>query len=231
MGRWLSGLILSIIAFSVQAEIVITGTRVVYPAEKKNINVRLSNEGSRPALVQSWMDNGDEQANPSKLKLPFVITPPVSRVDPKKQQILRVSYTGQPLATDRETLYFFNVLDIPPKPSKAELAKNPNYLQFSVRSRLKFFFRPSDLPYPVQDAYAKVTWKLNGKQITVSNPTPYHITYSSVKIGNAVAKDADMVAPFSDLTFHLKGNITKGQVQWTVINDYGGETKGVSDLK
>lgn len=234
MLKWLVGTAFAAATFAAQANIVITGTRVVYPAEQKSITVQLTNKGSRPSLVQSWIDNGNETADPKQLKLPFVITPPVTRVDPQKQQILRVNYTGETLAKDRETLFFFNVLDIPPKPSKAELDKNPNYLQFSVRNRLKFFFRPANLPYTVQDAYQKVSWQAAGKQITVNNPTPYFITYSSVSVkqgGKAVAaRDADMVAPFSSKTFNLNGSAGKGQVEWSVINDFGGETKGVSAL-
>ncbi|MGX3065772.1 fimbrial biogenesis chaperone [Ursidibacter arcticus] len=232
MFKWLAGIVLAGVTFTSQANIVILGTRVIYPSDQKNISVQLTNKGSLPSLVQSWIDNGDEKADPNKLKLPFVITPPVSRVDPQKQQTLRISYTGEPLAKDRETLFFFNVLDIPPKPSKESLEKNPNYLQFSVRSRLKFFFRPANLPYPVEDAYHKVGWKISGKQITVNNPTPYFITYSkvAVKQGNksVATRDADMVAPFSTQTFNFNQSVSSGQIEWSVINDYGGETNGIS---
>lgn len=235
MFKWFIGSLLAAATFAAQANIVITGTRVIYPSNQKSITVELVNKGNQPSLVQAWIDNGNEKADPKTLKLPFVITPPVSRVDPQKQQKLRVNYTGQALPQDRETLFFFNVLDIPPKPSKADLDKNPNYLQFSVRSRLKFFFRPANLPFPVQDSYEKVNWKLSGKQISVNNPTPYFITYSSVKIkqGNKVVatKNADMVAPFSSKSFALNGAVSGGQVEWSVINDYGGETKGISTLQ
>ncbi|EHT4271250.1 fimbria/pilus periplasmic chaperone, partial [Escherichia coli] len=43
----------------VQGSVVIMGTRVVYPAAQKSINIRLNNENSSPALVQSWLDTGD----------------------------------------------------------------------------------------------------------------------------------------------------------------------------
>lgn len=218
-----------------QASVVILGTRVVFPAEKKEISVQLKNQGSRPSLIQTWLDNGDEQADPKTIKLPFIITPPVSRIDPKKQQTLRIGYTGEPLASDRETLFFFNVLDIPPKPSKAELAKSPNYVQFSIRSRLKFFFRPAGLPYPVTDAYQKVQWRVQGKTLTVQNPTPYFITYDTIEVKHsgkvAKAKKADMVAPFSSRNFELSQALSGGEVNWSVINDYGGESSGVTLLK
>lgn len=235
MFKWLFVVVMLCVSFYTQASVIVLGTRVIYPSHQKNVQIKVLNKGGRPSLVQTWFDNGDEKADPKTIKLPFVITPPVVRLDAKKEQIFNISYTGEPLATDRETLFFFNVLDIPPKPSQAELAKNPNYLQFSVRSRLKFFFRPTNLPYTVTDAYQKVQWHVKGKKITVQNPTPYFITYGDVSVmykGKAVkASNADMVAPFSSAVFDLTSAVNGGEVKWSVVNDYGGETKGSSQLK
>lgn len=48
----------SCMAFSSSAiaDIVISGTRVVYKSEQKSVNVRLENKGNNPLLVQSWLD-------------------------------------------------------------------------------------------------------------------------------------------------------------------------------
>ncbi|MCU1617820.1 MAG: Chaperone [Frankiales bacterium] len=59
------------------SSVVITGTRVVYPAEKKEVTVKLNNEGTRPVLVQSWIDQGDPASTPTNSSAPFVISPPV----------------------------------------------------------------------------------------------------------------------------------------------------------
>lgn len=233
--RGFFGILFAVVSMLAQASIVISGTRVIFPAEKKEVSVQLANHGERPSLVQAWLDDGDEKADPKTIKLPFIITPPVSRVDPKKQQMLRIAYTGEPLAQDRETLFFFNVLDIPPKPSKEILEKNPSYIQLAMRSRLKFFFRPSQLPYSVTQAYEKTEWTVKGNQISVHNPTPYFITYSFVQVKSqnqtVKAKNTEMVAPFSSRTFQLNKSVSGGQVEWGVINDYGGVTKGSSLLK
>lgn len=236
MFKWLFAFLLLVIANLSQASLVVYGTRIIYPSDKSSITVQLSNEGASPSLMQAWLDDGNEKADPKNIKLPFIITPPVSRINAKQQQILRIAYTGEPLAQDRESLFFFNLLDIPPKPSKAELAKNPNYLQLAMRSRLKFFFRPSNLPYPVTEAYNKVEWRVKGAQIIAHNPTPYFITYSHIALKSAgktlKAKDADMVAPFSSRAFTLNGNGTSAsKVEWQIINDFGGENKGSSILK
>lgn len=56
----------SCMAFSSSAiaDIVISGTRVVYKSEQKSVNVRLENKGNNPLLVQSWLDTGDDNAEP-----------------------------------------------------------------------------------------------------------------------------------------------------------------------
>ncbi|WP_218722727.1 fimbria/pilus periplasmic chaperone, partial [Escherichia coli] len=46
------------------ADIVISGTRVIYKSDQKSVNVRLENKGNNPLLVQSWLDTGDDNAEP-----------------------------------------------------------------------------------------------------------------------------------------------------------------------
>jgi hypothetical protein len=73
-----------ITSFQACADIVISGTRIIYPQSSKDVVVGLENRGNKPLLVQTWLDDGRDDVNPQELKLPFVITPPVSRIDPKK---------------------------------------------------------------------------------------------------------------------------------------------------
>lgn len=224
----------------VQANVIIIGTRIIYPSNQKTVNVQLSNENKLPALVQSWIDNGDPNVAPEQVKTPFVITPPVTRVEANKGQTLRITYTGEPLPNDRETVFYFNLLDIPPKPTAEQQAEHPNYLQIAFRSRIKLFFRPVELNMSVNDSYNKVQFHLNNEKgksvIVVNNPTPYYMSYLSIDVqqgGNkASAKDIDMVAPFSQTTYVLSRPI-KGQakVTWSLLNDYGGVLKGVSQTQ
>lgn len=78
----LTGTLLSNVAW---ADIVISGTRIVYRGAQKDVNVRLENKGSRPLLVQTWLDTGNDNTEPGAIKVPFNATPPVSRIDPKKR--------------------------------------------------------------------------------------------------------------------------------------------------
>ena len=178
-------------------------------------------------MVQSWIE--DKQG--SQAQVPFIITPPVTRVEGNQGQTLRITFTGtQALPQDRESLYYFNLLDIPPKPSKAYLKDNPNYLQFSVRSRLKLFYRPSNLPYPPAEAYKKVTWLAKGGKLWADNPTPYYLTFTQATVGGKSAPEAVMIAPFSQGEFDVKGVNNGQKVKWSLINDYGGDVAGESTI-
>ncbi len=51
----LSAVLLSAIILPAHAGIVIYGTRVIYPAEKKEVVVQLVNQGEQASLVQSGL--------------------------------------------------------------------------------------------------------------------------------------------------------------------------------
>jgi chaperone protein EcpD len=227
--------------FSAQASVVIAGTRVVYNATDSEVTLKLSNVGESPALTQVWLDKGDPKADPSKLDLPFVLTPPFARIDPNKSQTIRIAYTGEPLPQDHETLLWFNLLEVPPKPTASQSGEN--YVQLAFRSRLKFFFRPEGLRLKAgtaDEAPDKLTWHLateNGKSaLQVSNPTPYHVTIIEAHVGSGehppTFDDGGMVDPGGQLTLPLSGTAVSGtKVSFTTLNDYGGPMKHVADLK
>src|SRR4051795_2741969 len=70
------------------AGVVVNGTRVVYPADKREVTISLHNTGATPSLVQAWIDAGDANSKPGESKVPFVLTPPLFRLDPTKVQTL-----------------------------------------------------------------------------------------------------------------------------------------------
>jgi chaperone protein EcpD len=212
------------------ASVVITGTRVIYPASEAEVTVKLHNEGKQPALVQAWIDAGDPKTTPTNAKAPFTITPPIARMDPGKSQTLRLSYTGEPLPADRESVFYLNVLEVPPRP-KAQAHTSNNWLQLAIRSRLKLFFRPAALKKSLQDALPQLTWRLdrqNGAEaLTVRNSSPYYVTLTGVELrGNGPtvsAKVDQMLAPGARQVLPLQGKPPAGaQVHLRAISELGG---------
>lgn len=166
-----------------QASVVIDSTRIVYPQNDKEVTLRLESKNHAPVLIQAWLDSSDEQTTPAQATAPFVITPPIFRMEPGKQQVLRLAYTGEALPSNRESLFWFNLLEVP---SQAQGAQRADQLQFAFRSRIKVFFRPPNLPYGVEAAPDKLQWchaqTAQGQALEVFNPTPYHVTFDRIEV-------------------------------------------------
>lgn len=219
-------------AGSANASVQINGTRVIYPADQREVSISMVNNSSAPVLLQSWVDEGNPKDNPETSKAPFILTPPMSRVDPGKGQTLRIMFTGSNLPQDRETVYWLNVLEIPTKPKAKENESN-NYVQFAIRSRLKIFYRPKGLAGNAFDAVEKISWRVErdgkGYVAECSNPTPYFVSFGSlnfkgVDVEKSLEPKGGMCPPMGSEKFPLKGNgdAANGKLTVDVINDYGG---------
>ncbi|OTG65075.1 fimbrial biogenesis chaperone [Acinetobacter silvestris] len=209
-----------------QAGVSIDGTRIIFPAGSTNVGVQVRNEFNTPALVQTWIDNGNIDEIPTAEEIPFVLTPPLSRVEPNQGQIIRIIQTGSSkLPEDRESLFWFNMLDIPPD--------NPNLvgqnlLSFTVRTRIKLFYRPSKLKISVNDAFNQIQFNYlaDEKTVELKNPTPYYITFVSLNFktssGDGDYKKSIMVLPFSSQKIDFKLENKPNNVNYSFINDLGG---------
>lgn len=198
------------------ASIVITGTRVIYPSDAKEVSVKLNNAGKLPVLVQSWIDKGDANAKPESIKVPFILTPPINRVEASKGQTLRISYTGEALPTDKESVFWLNVLEIP---AKSKVSTAENYLQMAFRSRIKFFYRPVGLQGDANEVAKAVTWTAKGNTLLANNPTPYFVSFVTLSASGKKI-EGSMVAPYSNLTVKLSGH-AGSKVSGEYVNDFG----------
>jgi chaperone protein EcpD len=175
----------SFIAINAQANIVINGTRVVYNAEENEATIRLSNVSSTPSLVEVWLDSGDMKSTPETGKSPFIATPPIFRVEPNKAQTVRIIYTHDPLPQDKESVFWVNILDVPPMPVTKD-AEDANYMQLAIRSRIKLFYRPKNLPGSAVEAASGVHWQLVQKEDSVilrgTNDAAFSVSMDSAKL-------------------------------------------------
>ena len=222
------------------ADVVLSGTRIVYKEAQKDTTIRLENKGATPALVQSWLDDGDSNADPSTINVPFNATPPVSRIEPGRGHTVKLTFTGsQTLAKDRESVYWFNVLEVPPKMKDAEVA-DKNILQPAFRTRIKLFYRPEGLDGTASDAPQKLQWHLQQKAgkavVHVKNPTAYYVSFNKVDAvvgGRKYTVTSSMVAPKSEADFAisgLTGTPAKASISYTAISDFGGAISGKVDI-
>ena len=232
---------LALTVMGASAGVVITGTRIIYPVDARDVSVRLTNTGNEPSLVQTWIDEGDVDVPLEKLDVPFEITPAMFRLDPNKTQLLRLIYNGprgEPL--EKEKVYWFNALEIPPKPA-ADLSKN--YLQFAVKTRIKLFLRPGK-EHKCNDPAAlmeMLKWSIDrsgGKNVklTVENPSIFHASLIAILPSDAnksvLTKDAPksgMVPPGGSLTFTFRVDNPShvANVMYHVVDDFGAYREGL----
>jgi len=222
-------LLILLLAFSHPAfsGMTISGTRIIFPGGEREQTVRTSNKGKTPLLVQVWVDDGGKNDDINSIKVPYTVTPPVYRVDPGKGQSVRLIYNGMNLPQDRESVFWFNMLEIPPM---NEESKDTDRLELAFRTRIKIFYRPSVLKSSSSQEIGKLTWESlgAGKGIKVNNPTPYYFSFDSGSLMSGTEKKTlavDMIAPFSSKVFlpENKGS-TSGIISSaivSIINDYG----------
>lgn len=222
-------------SFGAQASVIIGGTRVIFNGNEREQTIKLRNAGDAPALTQTWVDNGDIKATPASLDVPFTVTPPVARIDPGKGQTLRILYSGEPLAQDKESVYWLNVVEVPPKPT-GDLAQL-NTMQLAFRSRIKLFYRPAHLKGSAADAPSQVTWsvKRTGKSIALEarNPTPYYVSIAGLEVASGAKalknETGGMVGPGESAEFALQGDgapVAGAKVHYSAVSDWGGVIDG-----
>ncbi|ENZ5482569.1 fimbrial biogenesis chaperone [Serratia marcescens] len=198
------------------AGVVVGGTRVIYDGAKKEAAISVNNpEKTAPYLIQSWVENATAS---DSSKPPFLITPPLFRLDAGQENVLRIVRTGGQLPEDRESLYWLNIKSIP-----STEQSDQNRLLISVKTRIKLIYRPSGLSGNAAEAYQKLTFSRQGNQLRVNNPTPYYVAFYSVKVGGKEIKEAGTVGPKGSLSWPMPAG-AGAQVSWQAINDYGGIT-------
>ncbi|WP_454724647.1 MULTISPECIES: fimbrial biogenesis chaperone [Cupriavidus] len=209
------------------AALSVVGTRFVYPESARELTVRVGNAGDGPILVQAWLDRGDPDADPARLSVPFVLAPPMFRLDAGHKSVLRLRHTGEPLPRDRESVFWLNFLEVPALPEDSR-----NLLRLSYRSRMKLLYRPAGLPGSADEAISRVTWRLGGASasgeavLEADNPTPYHVSFAQMTVTRgaaAVALDGPTLAPLGVTRIALPGlkGAGEAQVRYEVAKDSG----------
>lgn len=203
------------------AGIQVDATRVIYNSESKSASLSINNSSDDTYMVQTWLDTGD--ANQVPKQLPIIVTPPILKLAPNKDAILRFIYSGSGLPQDRESLFWINVQEIPPAP------KQDNVLQVAIRTRIKLFYRPQALNTNLQAQAEALKWQRQGQSLVVTNDGPMYVTLGmlTLKSGDKTWEiNADMVNPHDSLKIALpSGAQSANGLSYTYINNYGGHTE------
>ncbi|HGB2249373.1 TPA: fimbria/pilus periplasmic chaperone, partial [Salmonella enterica subsp. enterica serovar Javiana] len=150
--------------------------------------------------------------------------PPLQRIDAGQKSQVRITQVRgltDKLPQDRETLFWFNVRGVPPKP------EDDNVLQLAMQSQLKLFYRPKAIIRSSSDQpERKLTAERNAGHLTLRNPTPYYITVAWLGTDRSHRlsgfSEGVMVPPLGSLP--LKAALPADvRTLWVgYIDDYGG---------
>ncbi|EAM2857303.1 fimbrial assembly protein [Salmonella enterica] len=202
---------------AVNAAVNVDRTRIVMGGEAKSLAITLTNQSkTQPYLAQSWIDDASGKRSESYL----LALPPLQRIDAGKKTQVRIMALPATtnLAKDRETLFYLNVREIPPKSDKE------NVLQIALQSRLKLFYRPDGIKKKASDRVEeKVTVTRQDGKLVLNNPTPYYITLGYLGVddkGSFPGFDSVMISPFSSQNFDVK--LSGNRLDVGYIDDFGG---------
>lgn len=211
-------LMLASAGFAPQASagVALGATRVVYPADQKQVQLAVTNnDESSTYLIQSWVENAEGMKDSR-----FVITPPLFAMQGKKENTLRIiDATNKQLPTDRESLFWLNVKAIP---SMDKSKMSDNTLQLAIISKIKLYYRPGNLSIPPDQAPEKLTFRRSGNTLTLVNPTPYYLTVTELNAGTRILDNA-LVPPLGETSVKLPSD-AGSTITYRTINDYGALT-------
>lgn len=209
------------------AKTYVNKTRVIIYAHSKEETFNIINDGTNPALIQSWVDEGDQNIDPGRLKVPFIVLPPTFRLDAKKSHALRIIYFGNG-RENTERLFWLNVLEVPTKKSSSDEIN----FQLAFRTRVKLLLRPDFLKEnTIEDAVGKIefipTVDAKKPEMGISNRSPFFITLISVSFKDGMVlnnlPNDGLIAPFSNTIVNIPSSITANQkiTSFEYVNDYG----------
>ncbi len=211
------------------AGIIVGGTRVVFNASKNEAILSIKNPDKVPYLIQSWVDsNGINEELKNITKAPFIVTPPLFRLEAKGENILRIIPKSYNFPEDKESIYWMNIKAIPTvDPNKV------NVLQFTFKTRIKFFYRPQGMnKIRPEDFYSKINFSRDKNKLIVKNPSPFFITFYKVNVGGVnVNTESAMISPYGEAIYSLPESVSLNKnVTWQLINDYGGSSKNYDSI-
>ena len=228
---WAARLSSMICVTSVQAAVIMVGTRVIFPADQNEKTIQFQNKDKTPNIVQLWLDSGDERLTAENADAPFFATPQIFKTGAFQGQIVRLTFTGDraALPTDKESLFYLNFSEIPSSKS-ADTDKNKMLIIF--RNRVKLFYRPAGLAIQSFEINKHISYKFIRKNsndaIEFKNNSPYYANISEASLSSndqkTVLAQSIMVAPGEAVQWDLNQknlNPANMKLHIGILNDYG----------
>ena len=202
---------LALFSLQLNASVIMTGTRIIYNEGSRSVDVNLKNQSNFPYVVQTWFDAGKMSGGPdASVQVPFSATPPVFRIQPGAGQVVKVTFTGGlNLPDDRESVFYFNFLQVPP----SNIDKNDvkNKMLVMLRNRVKIFYRPTSLVSGPGRGFPNIS------------VTPVSGNVALTEGQRRLSSGSGMIEPSGTQIFNISraGSVKGRKAIVTVVNDRG----------
>lgn len=227
-----SFLLILLVALSSPAGMLVDKTRVIFNAGENTQGMTIMNVNDYPSFVQLWVDFGEVDNFKQSAEAPFILIPPIFNLRSNEIKSIKLIYNGTPLPTDRESLYWINIYEVPA--IKQTLTKE-QYLLMSMKTQIKLIYRPAQLTTGVSLAGQAVACSIkpdNRGQLVCRNNTGYYLSYNKIDVvfdnqQYKATRNLDlMIAPFSESSFSLtkmpqQPSEAGNRLIFNLINDQG----------
>lgn len=217
-------------AATAQAALSLNATRLVISSDQRSSAIMVRNPSKQTWAAQAWVNT---EADDTTTAVPLMPSPALFRLEPGQEQRITLNRLPAKLPDDRESVFYFNVQEIPQKTDTAA-----NQLRIALRTRIKVFLRPTRFTGDPTQRLNELRWsrgQAEGKHyIEVDNPLPFHYSFVTLNVSSGSQQQAltsaPMVGPFARQRYPVDISLADGaRLKVAAINDYGGFT-AVLDL-
>lgn len=201
--------------------------RHTYVEGEKSISLGMRNSDSEPYLIQAGMAWLDEASGVNLLqkdeKIPFIITPPLYKLEPGSYYDWRVIFSGNSanLPRDREKVYLARFLAVSPSDA------GKNNIDISVMRALifKIYYRPQALKsLQIADIQDRLEFRMSDGYLVIKNNSPLYLTFDTISVGKSIVAESELfkpLPPFSEQIFEISGDISaEADVAWALLDEY-----------
>lgn len=211
--RLLLGTLCAVLAFNSHASFSLQTTRVIHHEKERASQVTVSSSGESNYLVQSWVENRQEQQSND-----FVTIPPLFKLNGGDQNAIQIIRNVE-LPGNQETLYWLNVKFVAPSQQDAV-----DVLRYSVTKKIKLIYRPESLrDVRLSEEVQRLAFSLEAGQLKVVNPTGVYVNLNGIYLNGVSLPNPGYFAPNSTSHIVLESPPAagSGEVRVNYINDYG----------
>ena len=229
MNKIIISLMLWMLVSPVQSGVMPSQSRVIFNASDRMQSLMLVNTNSYPVVVQTWADNGE--GDPDVKNIPFIILPPVFRLETGDVRGIRIVKNETSLAQDRESLFWLNIYEMPPD---TRMDKE-NSVLVTMNTQIKIIYRPALVTTTPAESLAKLRCALQIKGLLkCSNHSANYLSISSISYldkenrVHSVKNGMLTFPPHAEVSIHENSMAdSPARLVFTLIGD-GGELTDIS---